>query len=360
MNKTLACMFPETLPDADFLFPLLQVFDQVVHMQAVENEPIETRSSFVERCISQGRLQALSPSPLSDDQRLRFMALVDDMRRHGADYISQLGMLTLAGLHRGSDQRESSRALVADLLQRTNIREREEEQLLLWQSRLVLKLGEWHDQQQSDIDSALHHIAARQDALLQELREEEDNPFSLTTELAESSREAETLLRQRLKAWCRLFWHGQVEAPGLLVTRHRTVMDLLHEVYEKQYRKPGDTVAILDLPCVTPDKTTCDGPLVGQFPELQQAVAHLSGPVSEDMAKDIRDQFIARTQEWQSLIAQRFPGGASNRCRLELVYFPEISCRRLLLEGFAGGVRSGNQENAEPEKGCCLGLLEGL
>ena len=95
MNTTLACVFPQTLPDADFVFPLLQVFDGVVHLQAVENEPLETESAYLRQCLESGKLHPFAPVPLGEDRR-RFLTLVEDMRRHGADYIAQLSMLTVA------------------------------------------------------------------------------------------------------------------------------------------------------------------------------------------------------------------------------------------------------------------------
>ncbi|WP_448873468.1 hypothetical protein [Desulfobulbus propionicus] len=330
-------------------------------MQAVEDEPIASDSALVGHWRAQGRIQVFTPTPLGE-QRQRFMALVEDMRRHGADYIGQLGMLTLAGLNRMDDQRESSQALVADLLRRTDIRERNEEQLLLWQSRLMLKLGEWYDQQQADLSTALDRIAARQDALFQGLRDEENSPFSLGAELAESSRESEPLLRHRLKAWCRLSLHGQGEVPGIPITRHATAMELLREVHEKQQRtpNPASTVAILELPTLLRDMTgddQTDRPLIEQCPELQQAVEQMAGPVAEDQAKAIKELCAAKNNPWHHLLDRNFPTGSSGRCRLELVYFPEISSRQLLLEAFAGGMRSGGQEKTRPRRGCCLGVL---
>ena len=94
-------------------------------MQAVENDPRETDSVVVRQCQDQGRWRPITPAPLGE-HRQRFMALVSDMRHHGADYTSQLSMLTLAGLHRGGDQRESTHSLISDLLQRTDIREKQE------------------------------------------------------------------------------------------------------------------------------------------------------------------------------------------------------------------------------------------
>ena len=41
MNNVIACVFPDTCPNEDLLFPLVQVFDQLVYLQAVEDEPLE-------------------------------------------------------------------------------------------------------------------------------------------------------------------------------------------------------------------------------------------------------------------------------------------------------------------------------
>lgn len=352
MKTTLACVFPETLPDAGLLFPLVQVFGQVVHMQAVENEPIETDSVFVRHCLDQGRLQTFTPAPLGD-QRQRFMALVEDMRRHGADYTSQLSMLTLADLHRGNEQRESRHTLMSDLLRRTDIREKEADQLQLWQSRLMLKLGEWYDLQQADIDNALDRIVSRQGALLQELREEEDNPFNLTANLGESSRETENLLRHRLRAWCRLCFHAQAEAPGMLVTRHDTAFDLLQEMYEKQHGQVAQTLVSMEL--AMGDDLLAAVPLIEQIPALPGVIEQLLQPVAPEQATTIVRQWQAVQDTWEQLLAGEYPH--AGRCRLDLVYFTGISASRLMLEGFAGGMRTGGQEKNEAEQGCCLGVL---
>ncbi len=327
-------------------------------MQAVENEPLQTDSEFVRLCLQQGRLQTFTPAPLGED-RQRFMALVEDMRRHGADYTTQLSMLTLAGLNRGGEQRESTHALIADLLQRTDIREKEEQQLQLWQSRLVLKLGEWFDQQQADIDHALERIVSRQNTLLQELREEEeDNPFSLTAGLGESSRASDPLLRHRLKAWARLCFHDQQKPPGLLVTGEAMAMEVLQEVYEKLCKQAAPTLLRLALPLTAGEKTKSPVPLVSSLPELEALVQQLSEPLSAARAGEISTAWAALSNSWQLLLERHFPAADTARGTLELVYFPGISAKRLLLEGFAGSMRIAASTDEETETGCCIGLVK--
>lgn len=322
-------------------------------MQAVENEPLQTDSPFVRRCRDQGRWRAFTPVPLGE-QRQRFMALVTDMRRHGADYTSQLSMLTLAGLSRGGGQRESTHSLISDLLQRTDIREKQEEQLQLWQSRLMLKLGEWHDLQRADIDTTLSHIASRQNDLLRELRDEHENPFSFTAELGESARESEDMLRHRLKAWTRLCMHDRSQPRGILVTRHGLAMELLQDVYEKISGQTANSLLSLDLPLRGDDESQIDAPLSNALPALQAMILTLMEPLGVEQATNIGAQWAHEQGAWQQLLDQHYPPEQTGRCRLECYFFPGISARRLMMEGLGG--RADKETKTEP--GCCIALLK--
>ncbi len=325
-------------------------------MQAVENDPVETDSIFIRRCQDQGRLQTFTPAPLGE-QRQRFMALVADMQRHGADYTSQLSMLTLAGLHRTGEQQESPHTLISDLLQRTDIRENKEEQLELWQSRLMLKLGEWFDHQQADIDTTLSHIASRQNALVQALREEEENPFSFTAELGESTRQPDALLRHRLKAWTRLWMHDQNQSLGILVTRHGLAMEQLTEVYEKISGQTAAPLVSLELPLKGEDEVQTSSSLIDAFPPLQEALLQLMQPLGTEQAANIAAQWGREQDAWQQLLNQQYPRAQAGRCRLDFYYFPGISARGLMMEGFGGGTRSDATNGTSGEQGCCVALL---
>ena len=57
MNNVTACIFPDTLPDEALLFPLVQVFNQLVYLQAVEDEPLGTHlTPGIEHLLQQGTL----------------------------------------------------------------------------------------------------------------------------------------------------------------------------------------------------------------------------------------------------------------------------------------------------------------
>jgi hypothetical protein len=362
MNKSIACAFPETLPDERLLFPLVQVFGQVVYMQAIENEPPDkgTSSLFVERCRQEGRLRELTPAPLGD-QRERFLALVQDMRRRGSDYTSQLSMLTLAGLSR-REQKESKQSILADLLKMTDIKEQEAQELLLWQSRLVLKLGEFFDAQQTTLNQALGNIASRQDALLAELREEEDDLFAVATSQGEANQESDGMLDHRLKAWSRLCLHDASQPQGILVTGRPSAMDRLQEVYEKNHRRNAVLWASLELPAfaASGEETAANEPLIEQCPQLIAALEAMSLASGATLPEEEIKRLLAEgATQW----AQGLDARASVRrgqCRvLEFYRFPKISVRQLLQEGFAGGDPASHADLSAPSSGCVVGLLRG-
>jgi hypothetical protein len=359
MNKSIACAFPETLPDERLLFPLVQVFGQVVYMQAIENEPPDqaTISLFVDRCRQEGRLKELTPAPLGD-QRERFLALVQDMRRRGSDYTSQLSMLTLAGLSR-REQKESKQSILADLLKMTDIKEQEAQELMLWQSRLVLKLGEFFDAQQTTLNQALSNIASRQDALLAELREEEDDLFAGAESQGNANQETDGMLDHRLKAWSRLCLHDADQPQGVLVASRPSALNRLQEVYEKIRGRSPQLWASLELPAFTAAEaqTGATAPLGEHCPTLGRALEAMTFNQLHLTEEALKELVAAGAQQWAEYIKSRPTALSGLRHVLELYRFPEISARGLLQEGFAGGGPSGRTDLCGPSSGCFVGLL---
>jgi len=358
MKNSIACVFPETLPAERFLLPLVQVFGQVVHMQAIENAPPEQRtaSAFIERCRQQGRLGAFTPVPLGD-QRERFLALARDIRRRGDTYISQLSMITLAGLGR-RDNPDQPHTILTSLLRGADIKEQEQTELMLWQSRLMLELGEAYDIDQTELSDALRTIAHKQDTLFAELCEEEENPFALPAAGQDDSPEADTILRHRLKAWTRLCFHGGRTAPGLLVSRHRTAIDLLQEVYEKRWQQSARLLAEIAIPVPAGDQEAgyADETDGRQSPDLDRLLAEISATGSCLRFSDEREQMLrAGLAQWSRIAAS--PAAAVGSATLELYSFPQASSARLFSESFADAV-SGRPDGGEEDAGCVVGLLK--
>jgi len=364
MNNVIACVFPDTCPNEDLLFPLVQVFDQLVYLQAVEDEPIakDPSTHFIEQLLHQGTLQLFTPVPLGE-QRERFLALTGDMQKRRDDYTSQLSMLTLAGLsHR--ERIETKNSIITNLLKNGNIDNRnEEEELLLWQSRLMLKLGEFFDAEQADLNKALRNITSRQDDLLAELREETDSPFSLTASLHASGHLTDGILQHRLKAWSRLFFHDAPRGqPQVFITRHETVLDTLQEAYEKNHRQSARQIVRLELPARRDPAAELSSlaPLIHQCSGLQAALATLTtvDDSQPSQTETLKNLFTGCTTDWSHDLDTRYPAVQHGRCTLDLFHFPEISTRQLFLESFAGSNPAEDDTSLTACSGTFVGLLK--
>ena len=365
MNIVTACIFPETLPSESLLFPLVQVFDQLVYLQAVEDEPLGTHQSsspLAEYLVQQGTLQLFTPAPLGD-QRERFLALTGDMQKRRDDYTSQLSMLTLAGLSR-RDQAETKNSILTNLLQIGKIDNRnEEEELLLWQSRLMLKLGEFFDAEQAELNEALRNITSRQDDLLAELREETDNPFSLTAGLQDSGHKSDAILQHRLKAWSRLYFHAPPQArPQVFITDNEAVLDTLQEIFEKNHRLNARKIASLELPARRSSAAELPAlvPLIHQCPSLQAAMTALTtaDAFNPPQMEALTVLFSGCATEWSHGLNTRYPGAEHGRCALDLFLFPETSPRQLFLESFTGSSPLADDKGLPICSGTLVGSLK--
>ncbi|MCL2789293.1 MAG: hypothetical protein FWD79_01470 [Desulfobulbus sp.] len=353
MKNSIACVFPETLPTERFLLPLVQVFGQVVHMQAIENEPPEQRTAtaFIEQCRQQGRLCPFTPVPLGD-QRERFLALAQELHRRGDAKTSQLSMLTLAGLGR-RDNAEPAHTILSRLLHGAEIREREQTELMLWQARLLIKLGEAYDIEQAELHHALHAISRKQDSLFAELCGEKENPFVLSVTGQDDGPETDNILRHRLKAWSRLCFHGSIPAPGLLVTHHRTAVDLLQEVYERRWRQSARLLASLPIPIPASAPTACPGEPPGRAcPDLGRLLAGIAAAGSYlRLAGECELLLQAGLEEWSRVAAD-----PAEPAILDLFYFPQALPAQLFAASFADSVSS-RLDSGEEGTGGVVGLL---
>ena len=330
MNQFAVCIFPESVPRGDQVAPLVQAFGRVVHLQAVEDEPLVAPSPAIVEMLQRGRLRLVTPVPLGD-QRDRFLALVRDMEERQDDYLNQLALLTLADLHRHA-RPEAGRSILSDLLRRAAIGEREEEETAtrLWQARLVLKLGELFDAQQADLDEALQAIDSRQENLLRELREETDDLFALTDSLQEGGQRTEVMLAHRLKAWSRLFFHRpSLPMPTLFVTAHPAALDTLADRFEAERRQGPRQLTSLELPAFDGTTAVADTPLIDTCPTLRAALSSIDG-------KNKAAQWAQGATEWAQRVDEVFPQTHGERGRLDLYTFPGLSARQLFLAAFAG------------------------
>ena len=364
MNKMKICIFPDTMPRIEVLFPLVQVFEQVVYLRSVENDdPDEAdQSSLYREMLDLGLVRFTCPAPLAEN-RDRFLQLVHDLQHRRDDYAGQLSNLSLAGL--GSREgTESKTSIIGTLLKQTGIeqtKEDEERAMVLWQARLVLKLGEIFDLEQKELQEHLNKISDREQGLLEKLREENEQPFSLTRALNNAGSITDGQLRLRLKGWSRLFALGNEQIAGsVFITTNRETLDQLSEHYESIHNRQPKQILSLLLPAGRTGETfaeqrdgfrkegaelleAIDTLLKQKHPDTEKAAPTLEGPDSD----------------WARLLEHHFPATDNGRCTLTLYAVPDISPADLFLESFG---RSEDElqlpDSAEQNSTAIIGILE--
>ncbi|MCI5166176.1 MAG: hypothetical protein D3903_08775, partial [Candidatus Electrothrix sp. GM3_4] len=191
MSVERAYIFPNILPENGLVFPLAQLFDQIVFLRPVEDDLPEIDTPFLpdsEKIADQqgsgGCINYSCPARLAGD-RERFLILLQDIRLRPEDYAGHLGNLS-AGLGNMVRPNEQELSIMDTLLHQTGIQARprdntpepgkEQEKnasaVLLWQARLLLKLGESLDRNQAEIRRDLDRMTRQQDELFRELRKE--------------------------------------------------------------------------------------------------------------------------------------------------------------------------------------------
>lgn len=364
-KKKSACIFPETIPGDAMLFPLVQVFAPVVYCRAVEEDEIsEVLQTKLVRAFEKAGLCGIHvPSPLGE-HRERFLALVRDLKNRGDDYAARLKTLSLSGIGRGGrTTSESKNSIIESLLKSKGVKDkvREEQEMLLWQARLLLKLGEIFDEEQLTLQRELDKISELEQGLFSELRREQGQPFSLTRTISSAGGRTDGLQRLRLKAWTRLYCLGEapLQAPGCFISTDRDAVDLLVEQYEK--RAGAGAPCFLDLPLPA---------RAGQSfsPERLRAVqGHslfnrlrtiLAGPV--DGGKKVEGLSADEAGEWTGLLETVYPEAEHGRCRLHLRQLPEISAGALFMETFGRDDDRRQLRMAEGKEGVVIGHLEFL
>ncbi len=192
------------MPNLALVFPLVHVFPSVVYLHPIEHDPTldQKITGRLEEVYKNELLKLIAPAPLRED-RDRFLHLIQDVASRRDDYLNQLSALRLAGLH--THQEESITTIKGQV---RSPKEEDKNREILWQARLLLKLGELFDQEQQEIAAQLSEIEAREDALFNELRKEADSSFSLTQDIFQSQGESDNLMPHRIKAWSQFYCLG--------------------------------------------------------------------------------------------------------------------------------------------------------
>ncbi len=202
-------------------------------------------------------------------------------------------------------------------------------QKLLWQARLVLKLGEQFDADQRKVEEDMLRIHRREQQMFSGLSSGGDNLFSLTGKLSSPVPDADRMQRHRLKAWARLFAFGaDTFKERVFVTAERDAVDRLCEEYERgSGTRPRPFLELL-LPAGSAENVGFPEQLQ-QFLGAEEVVHRFSFLPGDPSA--VQEEQLAG---WNSAIDRYFPRPDYGRCQLALYGFSGVRVKRLFLDSF--------------------------
>ncbi|MDH3348842.1 MAG: hypothetical protein OEM02_12195 [Desulfobulbaceae bacterium] len=352
MDPLEAIIFPQTLPIGANFLPLVHFFDTLVYCAPVEGEDQDEFQGKVD----DNHCRYFSPAPLGDD-RERFLSLVQDLEGKRDHYAEQLGHLSLAGFTQSRREVEETKgAIITDLLRPKDSDDslQEKKMQILWQARLVLKLGEMYDQQQQSLQDDMRRVLDQENSLFGELRQEEDISFAFTRQLSGVTQSNSVLEEHRLKAWVRLFVLGSASptVPAVFVTSDRRGLDYLVEKFEAITNKESEGLTVLLLPPWEQDGVNNENEItVG--PNAQEILVSLRSALVVGKSDDNWEKFA---QQWNDLIRSRCP--EEDCSRLTLFRFPKISANNLLMQAFGHSDELSIKGEVDNGPGMIAGVLE--
>jgi hypothetical protein len=359
--KLSAVIFPDTLLSERICIPLVPVFASLVYLQPVENDPApgQARSAFCEELLRQSFCRVQVPAPLGED-RERFLRLVTDLRNRRDDYAAQLSHQTLAGISASRKKSETKSSIVGSLLAGHGIKDEsgDRRNMLLWQSRLLLKLAEMLTADQEEQRQQVSRIREKEQGLFAGLREEGGGLFVLPGGLDPVSMDAAALKQQR-KAWTRLLVLGEAAAtPHVVLSRDRDGMDLLAGEYEKRTGSPPMYLGQIALPATYPEPVGFVEQVRSFRKEGAGLLASLQERLNGQAVHNSTGGFSADEQDaWNALLERFFPAAQCSRARLSLYACLDCSARQLFAGAFAPEERE-FLPASESGTGFVLGVLE--
>ena len=285
------CIFPDTRPEDNMLFPLVQLFRQAVHLAPMENDLPEELSPLAQELLTEGALCFHCPAPLGQD-RVRFLALLKDLRQRPADYAG----LALTGFS-APETTESENAIIKAVRRQGSGLTEQMQTDALWQPRLLLKLAEIIEQEEEEIRQTLHRVELRQQGLLQALRDEQS---AAAPALNKRPARERSHSRLRLKAWLTL-----LAASSEILLSHVFITsddEAFAAIIEKSRTEPVQRVS-LPLPA---------HPAGDNFAARRQHFRQEAADVLNTLPNSFQEA------AWESFLEQHYPAAEHGRCRLSL------------------------------------------
>lgn len=257
-----------------------------------------------------------------------------------------MNYLSLAALSAPASRGDSSKQTIISSLLGGMEKAADSQDEALWQARLVLKIAEILDQEEEELALQMAAIDDRQIALFRSLQGEiresgdeegvEEDPFRELLELKQKMNQPRPgMIRNRLRAWSRLYLSGPLDEDfRLWTTRRQEAADIFLEQFEQEGGQPAISLVQIDLPArISPDDSDAIGE-IEQFrsdmqPQLQEMAAALArlvmteGTIVSDPAA-LLPEAATWKEAWNAGLEASFPASQYGREPLTIHLLAEM------------------------------------
>lgn len=288
--------------------------------------------------------------------RDRFLHLLHDIKNRKDNYVEQLSYLSLASLSAPASRGDGSKlTIISSLLEgmeQDADAANEQDRLALWQARLVLKIAEVLDQEEEELALQLATIDDQEIDLFRrlqgEMREsgdedlaEEEDPFIELLELKQKMNQPRPgMIKNRLRAWSRLFRSGPMPNFWLWTTRRQEAADILLEQYERESGHSPIELLQIDLPArISQEGSDASGEVEQFRTGMQVQLQELAEALRELVTTEIKDasdpsmllpQAEAWKEAWNARLESSFPASHYGRTTLTLSLLPGMTFSDLI------------------------------
>ena len=292
MNSFDTLFFPETEIFNEKRYPLLLFFSPLHFLQVVEQGPGSVADSETDIFLKSDLCQAHVPAPLGDD-REQFLRLIRDINQQDEHSVGQLSELTNDSnpAPAGSEPLESRHRIVSSLLREYGIKHAgTQENLKLWQARLVLALAEILDSGEDALREQLFFFNEDEIATYRSLQDTTDpNEEDLFSELDNIKARLEKSrlggITKRFEAWLLLLKNQPIPPVKVWLASTR---DSAEQIFTR-YESTGNVHPVPLLKLALPAHIEASGQYaVEQIEKFQQATVHIHRGLVADFERILR------------------------------------------------------------------------
>ncbi|MDJ0622093.1 MAG: hypothetical protein QNJ17_03945 [Desulfocapsaceae bacterium] len=335
--KTLETLyFPDTAILTERQLPLFLLFEKVNLLAPVEDD-FSSSTKKPDTFMDSRFCQVHTPYPLGED-RQRFLYLINDIQNRKDDYAAQLSNITLASMsERKGTGDDAKYQIVSSLLGRDSSGSEDsndQHRDLLWQARLVLKIGEMLDKEEEEVARSLVNLDESEADLFTRLKGEDDEDDDLVTLYSDIDKIKTKLDRprtdtigKRLRAWFRFAGGADLPICPVWSTTRQEVADILFTNHDKKHQHEPEILAALHLPTIL---DLSEKRVEEALTEFHEAARDLLPPILAQLSETSRtpnseevNSWEETLKSWQNFLDTSYPEEQFGRISVSFYRFKE-------------------------------------